>query len=104
VTGSASAALARQRGGPYLNTSRQRMAATPVEACSGIRSSLMAPPISTPHEIPAALPAARKAMPAMAVGLAGLGAALLLGALLLWFYYGTAVFFEMMVSGISACF
>jgi hypothetical protein len=42
-------------------------------------------------------------MPALAVGLAGLGAALLLGALVLWFYYGTAVFFEMMASGISAC-
>jgi hypothetical protein len=62
----------------------------------------MAQPISTPHEIPAVLPAARRVM--LAVGAAGLGAALLLGALVLWFYYGTAVFFEMMASGISACF
>ena len=80
------------------------MAATPVEACSRIRWSLMAQPIATQHEIPAALPAARRGMPAMAVGAIGLGAALLLGALVLWFYYGTAVFFEMMASGISACF
>jgi hypothetical protein len=38
------------------------------------------------------------------VGVAGLGVALLLGALALWFHYGTAVFFEMVASGISACF
>jgi hypothetical protein len=37
-------------------------------------------------------------------GAAVLGAALLLGALALWFHYGTAVFFEMIASGISACF
>jgi hypothetical protein len=35
---------------------------------------------------------------------AGLGAALLLGALVLWFHYGTTVFFEMIASGIAACF
>jgi hypothetical protein len=35
---------------------------------------------------------------------AGLGAALLLAALVLWFHYGTAVFFEMIAAGISACF
>ena len=29
---------------------------------------------------------------------------LLLSALALWFHYGTAVFFEMIASGISACF
>jgi len=34
-------------------------------------------------------------------GLAGLAA---LGAIALWFYYGTTVFFEMIASGISACF
>jgi hypothetical protein len=37
-------------------------------------------------------------------GAAVLGVALLLGALALWFHYGTAVFFEMIASGISACF
>jgi hypothetical protein len=62
----------------------------------------MAQPISTPQQIPAAVPVARRVM--LAVGAAGLGAMLLLGGLLLWFYYGTAVFFEMMASGISACF
>ena len=33
-----------------------------------------------------------------------LGGVALLGALTLWFHYGTAVFFEMLTSGISACF
>jgi hypothetical protein len=33
----------------------------------------------------------------------GFGVAILFGALALWFHYGTAVFFEMIASGISAC-
>ena len=37
-------------------------------------------------------------------GAAGLGALALLGAAALWFHYGTAVFFEMIAAGISACF
>ncbi|MEH6951853.1 hypothetical protein V4R08_11020 [Nitrobacter sp. NHB1] len=37
-------------------------------------------------------------------GSAAAGAALLLGALALWAHYGTAVFFEMLASGIAACF
>ena len=39
----------------------------------------------------------------MVVGVA-LGVVVLLGALVLWFHYGTAVFFEMIASGIAACF
>jgi len=35
---------------------------------------------------------------------AAAGATLLLGALALWAHYGTAVFFEMLASGIAACF
>ena len=46
----------------------------------------------------------RRAAPAIVLVGAGLGAALLLGALVLWFRYGTAVFFEMIASGIAACF
>jgi hypothetical protein len=64
----------------------------------------MAQPISTPQEIPGALRPARRAVPAVAVDGVGLGVALLLGTLVLWFHYGTAVFFEMIASGISACF
>jgi len=47
---------------------------------------------------------ARKLARGIVVGAAGLGSAILLGALVLWFHYGTAVFFEMIASGISACF
>jgi type IV secretory pathway TrbD component len=31
-------------------------------------------------------------------------AVLMIGALLLWLHYGTAVFFEMIASGVAACF
>ncbi len=40
----------------------------------------------------------------MVVASAALGAAILLGTLALWFHYGTAVFYEMIASGIAACF
>jgi hypothetical protein len=66
-------------------------------------SSAMARPISTQQDIPA-VPPARKVVPVVAVGAVGLGTAILLGTLMLWFYYGTAVFFEMVASGIAACF
>jgi hypothetical protein len=64
----------------------------------------MAQPVFTPQEIPAAVPPARRVMSAIIMAGAGLGAAILFGALALWFQYGTAVFFEMIASGISACF
>jgi hypothetical protein len=51
-----------------------------------------------------AVPGPRKVAPAIVVGGAVFGAAILLAALVLWFHYGTAVFFEMIASGISACF
>ena len=37
-------------------------------------------------------------------GGAGLAVIALFGALVLWFHYGTTVFFEMIASGVSACF
>jgi hypothetical protein len=40
---------------------------------------------------------------AVVIGLAVICASLLFGASLLWIHYGTAVFFEMIASGISAC-
>jgi hypothetical protein len=64
----------------------------------------MVQPISTQQEIPGTLRPVRKVAPAVVVAAAGLGAVLLSGALVLWFHYGTAVFFEMIASGISACF
>jgi hypothetical protein len=50
------------------------------------------------------LRAPRKAASALVVAGTGLGLVLLLGALVLWFQYGTAVFFEMIASGFAACF
>jgi hypothetical protein len=64
----------------------------------------MALPLSTPQPLPRALQPARRVARAVVAGAAALGVALLLGALVLWFHYGTAIFFEMIASGISACF
>jgi hypothetical protein len=65
---------------------------------------LMAQPFSTSQTMPAVLHKARRAVPFAALAGAGLGALAVLGALMLWFHYGTAVFFEMITSGFQACF
>ena len=64
----------------------------------------MALPISTPRELPRTMQPARRVVPAIVAVAAVLGTVLMVGALALWFHYGTAVFFEMIASGISACF
>jgi hypothetical protein len=64
----------------------------------------MAQTMSTPQDIPAASQAARPVPRAIVMVVAGLGVVLGLGAGVLWFHYGTAVFFETIVSGLSACF
>jgi hypothetical protein len=68
----------------------------------------MVQPISTREGVMAAARPQRgmAAMiaPIIAWGAAGLGALVVLGAAALWFHYGTAVFFEMIAAGISACF
>jgi hypothetical protein len=64
----------------------------------------MVQPISTQQELVSGPSPARGVARAIVVAGAGLGTALLLGALVLWFHYGTAVFFEMITSGIAACF
>jgi hypothetical protein len=103
VIAGAAVALARRGVWPYLDMAfgERRHRRTAV-ACSFGRQR-MAQPISAP-QIPDALPPARRAVPAVAVGGVALGIILLFGALVLWFHYGTAVFFEMIASGISACF
>ena len=63
----------------------------------------MVQPVSSHGMTAATQPQGRVA--AMIVwGAAGLGGFILLGAVALWFHYGTAVFFEMIAAGISACF
>jgi hypothetical protein len=64
----------------------------------------MVQPISTPSGM---MPAARRqgrVASAIVWGAAGLGALAVLGAAVLWFQYGTTVFFEMIAAGISSCF
>jgi hypothetical protein len=63
----------------------------------------MAQPYPTPQQMPATIPPRRVAQ-VIVMGGAGLGLVALLAALALWFHYGTAVFFEMITAGISACF
>jgi hypothetical protein len=54
---------------------------------------------------PAQLATSQRGIAFMIVaGSAAFGAALLLGTLVLWAHYGTAVFFEMLASGVAACF
>lgn len=62
----------------------------------------MVQPISTRSELVTA-PQGRVAF-AILWGAAGIGGLALLAAAALWFHYGTAVFFEMITAGISACF
>ncbi|MGY2902840.1 hypothetical protein [Bradyrhizobium sp. URHC0002] len=63
----------------------------------------MAQPISTQAGTMTATP--RGGVASIIVGsAAGLGALAVLGAAALWFHYGTAVFFEMIAAGVSACF
>lgn len=65
----------------------------------------MAQPIFfTQQQMSPELVPARRIVRAIVVSGGVLGAAFLLCALVLWFNYGTAVFFEMIASGISACF
>jgi hypothetical protein len=61
----------------------------------------MIQPLSSSQEIPAAVGLARRTLPAIAIMVA---VAVLIGAIALWVHYGTAVFFEMIVSGLEACF
>ncbi len=60
----------------------------------------MAHLVSTPQIV---APPSRLAR-AVVIGLAALGAVLVLAAVVLWLHYGSAVFFEMIASGFAACF
>lgn len=60
--------------------------------------------VSTPQQLPSMLPPGRRLASAIVAGGALVGAMVLLGALALWYHYGTAVFFEMIAAGFAACF
>ena len=75
-------------------------------ACPGNGPYLtdMVQPVSTQHGVMAATRPPGRVASAIVWAATGLGALVLLGALALWFHYGTTVFFEMIAAGISACF
>ena len=64
----------------------------------------MAQPISTQAGMMTATSRQGRVASIIVWSAAGLGALAVLGAAALWFHYGTAVFFEMIAAGISACF
>ena len=64
----------------------------------------MAQPISPQAEMIAATPRQGRVAAAIVWSAAGISALAVLCAAALWFHYGTAVFFEMIAAGISACF
>jgi hypothetical protein len=63
----------------------------------------MVQPVSTPHDIPATVRSDRAGLRPIAIAAVGLGGIVLLGTLALWAHYGTAVFFDMIASGLAAC-
>jgi hypothetical protein len=88
VIAAAPAVLARAAGGPYLEGMLDR-----AQQQGSIQTSA----------VPTRRPLGAVAFGIIA-GSAVLAAASLLGASVLWIHYGTAVFFEMITSGIAACF
>jgi len=64
----------------------------------------MALPLSTPGAVERTSEPTNRLGRAIVLGGAGLAAVLLLAAAVLWLRYGTAVFFEMIASGFTACF
>jgi hypothetical protein len=83
VIGGGVTTLALPRSGPYLKA--------------------MAQGTSVRQETISTRPSSR-AGSVIAWSAAGFGGLILLGAAALWMHYGTAVFFEMIAAGISACF
>jgi hypothetical protein len=64
----------------------------------------MAQPAQQPHPLEDNSPNAGRASSVLLWGGAGVGGLMVIGALALWFHYGTQVFFEMIRTGFAACF
>jgi len=64
----------------------------------------MAGPISAQNGMLPATPPKAPVATVIVWSAAALGALAFLAASVLWIYYGTAVFFEMIAAGIAACF
>jgi len=74
------------------------------ERCRWSYLNGMARLLSSRQDTVSVSPSSGGTMSVVAWGGTGLGVIALLGALALWFHYGTTVFFEMIASGISSCF
>jgi hypothetical protein len=64
----------------------------------------MAQPVSARQEMISPARPQNRAGSIIVWSAAALGGLVALGAVALWVHYGTAVFFEMIAAGISACF
>ncbi len=64
----------------------------------------MAPQLTMPQQMSPSIQPQRRIARAIVMGGVIVGVAVVLAALVLWFHYGTAVFFETIAAGISACF
>ncbi|MCP3386869.1 MULTISPECIES: hypothetical protein [unclassified Bradyrhizobium] len=64
----------------------------------------MAQPKHTAHPLEDNSPNAGRAASVLLLAGAGLGGLMVIGALALWFHYGSQVFFEMIRTGFAACF
>lgn len=64
----------------------------------------MAQPLSAPDPVMVSPPVGGILRAVVVWAGAGLGVLLLVAALVLWFHYGTAVFFETIAAGFASCF
>ena len=86
-------ALARGRSEAYLEG--REPAASKV---------VMAQPLHRTHPLQDNSPTAGRTSSVLLLAGDGIGGLVVLGALTLWFHYGSQVFFEMIRTGLSACF
>lgn len=64
----------------------------------------MAQPLHRTHPLQDNSPTAGRTSSVLLLVGAGIGGLVVLGALALWFHYGSQVFFEMIRTGLAACF
>ncbi|WP_027549730.1 hypothetical protein [Bradyrhizobium sp. Cp5.3] len=64
----------------------------------------MAQPLHPAHPVSDNSPTAGRTPSMLVLAGAGFGGLVVIGALALWFHYGTQVFFEMIRTGFAACF
>jgi hypothetical protein len=65
---------------------------------------VMAQPLHPTHPVSDNSPTAGRTPVVLLLAGAGVGGLVVLGALALWFHYGSQVFFEMIRTGLAACF